>query len=241
MGRYCNMCASDTNAVQTFRAFSAFFGTPAFWQNALYFAGGGDPRRRFSVDASSGLFNTGATSESAHVFQFWGSTPSVSSPGTSSGIVWAIDSSPYGPPSSFGSAPALLHAYDATNLAKRVVEQRAGCREPGSGWGSGQIHRAHGRERAGLGRNQDRSGCLRIVSELGSGLSGATKKANPQRCNRLTGFGLPMVNRRGTTEPVTHGLPRPEDNSTFMSGLLLRGGSYPKPWQLKGQNHVLIG
>jgi hypothetical protein len=70
MGNYCNSCARDTNAVQSFQAFSAFFGTPAFWQNARYFAGSGDNLRQFSFDASSGLFNSAAASQSAHVFRF---------------------------------------------------------------------------------------------------------------------------------------------------------------------------
>lgn len=120
MGHYCNGCAGDTNALQTFPAVTAFFGTPAFFQNSLYFAGAGDTLRQFSFDANTALFNTATTSQSAHVFQFPGATPSVSAQGASNAIVWAIDSSQYGPPSSFGSGPAVLHAYDATNVATEL-------------------------------------------------------------------------------------------------------------------------
>ena len=120
MGNYCNSCARDTNAVQSFQAFSAFFGTPAFWQNARCFAGSGDNLRQFSFDASSGLFNSAAASQSAHVFPFPGATPAVSSQGTTHGIVWAIDSSQYGPPSALGSGPAVLHADDASNLGNEL-------------------------------------------------------------------------------------------------------------------------
>jgi hypothetical protein len=117
MGHYCSGCASDTNAVQSFQAFTAFFGTPAFWQNSLYFAGSGDNLRQFSFDTSTGQFKVAYASQSAQVFNFPGATPSVSSQGTSNGIVWAIDSSQYGVPSAFGSGPAVLHAYDSENLA----------------------------------------------------------------------------------------------------------------------------
>lgn len=46
----------------------------------------------------------------------------VSSTGTSNGIVWAVDSSCYGVPSPCGdtATPAVLHAFDATNLAREL-------------------------------------------------------------------------------------------------------------------------
>jgi hypothetical protein len=46
-------------------------------------------------------------------------TPSVSSNGNTNGIVWAIDTSNNGPPNP-GPGPSVLHAYDATNLAKEL-------------------------------------------------------------------------------------------------------------------------
>ena len=42
MGHFCSSCTpatGDTNIVQSFSAPNAIFGTPAFWQNKLYFAG----------------------------------------------------------------------------------------------------------------------------------------------------------------------------------------------------------
>jgi hypothetical protein len=44
------------------------------------------------------------------VFAYPGVTPSVSSSGNSSGIIWAYENS------SSGSGPAVLHAYDAVDL-----------------------------------------------------------------------------------------------------------------------------
>jgi hypothetical protein len=120
MGHYCSGCASDTNARQTFPAFAAFFGTPAFWENGLYFAGSGDNLKLLTFDPGSGLFNLSPTSQSLQVFNFPGATPSISSQGTTNGVVWAIDSSRYGVPSSSGSGAAILHAYRATNLATEL-------------------------------------------------------------------------------------------------------------------------
>jgi hypothetical protein len=42
-------------------------------------------------------------------------TPSISAHGTSNGIVWAIDSTNFG-----GPGPAVLHAYDATNVGTEL-------------------------------------------------------------------------------------------------------------------------
>lgn len=133
---------TDTNSqiIQSFRgSASGFYGTPAFWQNNLYFAGStdggpGDYLKVFSFDPTNGQFDSSWTSESAHYYNFPGASPSISSQGTSNGIVWAIDESAYGyanqnssagsqacfsdtqtpPAACFG--PAILSAYDATNL-----------------------------------------------------------------------------------------------------------------------------
>lgn len=124
MGHFCSTCTTnDTNVVQSFFVTNNF-GTPAFWNNALYFGGadfnsGGDFVKRFTF-TPGGAFATSPASKSAIRFPFPGTMPSVSSHGSSNGIVWAIDASQYGPPSSSGTGPAVLHAYDATNLATEL-------------------------------------------------------------------------------------------------------------------------
>jgi hypothetical protein len=136
-----NQCqGNNSQIVQTFTGSSSgFYGTPAFWENGLYFAGSldntgsGDYLKMFSFNPSSGTFDTTPASQSSHYYNFPGASPSVSSQGTSSGIVWAIDASAYGyaNPNANGGAincfqvpvpaqcagPAVLHAYDAANLA----------------------------------------------------------------------------------------------------------------------------
>jgi hypothetical protein len=123
----------NSQILQSFSGTSGgFWGAPAFWQNGLYFAGAYDFLKVYSFDPSTGLFNTTAASQSGNAFSFPDATPSISSQGASSGIVWAIDASLYGyaspnaagglncyavPVPSACTGPAVLHAYDATNLA----------------------------------------------------------------------------------------------------------------------------
>ena len=71
------------------------------------------------------LFNTSPTSQSPASYNFPGATPSVSSTGTTNGIVWAIDSSAYGTPCC-SNGPAILHAYDASNLATELWSSTQG-------------------------------------------------------------------------------------------------------------------
>jgi hypothetical protein len=120
MGHICASCTTtDTNILQSFNAASAF-GTPAFWQNGLYFAGEGSSLMRFAFNPSTGTFDTSPSSQSTNNFPFPAATPSVSSQGSSNGIVWAIDSSQYGLPNSPNPGPAVLHAYDAADLANEL-------------------------------------------------------------------------------------------------------------------------
>jgi hypothetical protein len=122
MGHFCMSCSSgtgDTNVVQSFSATTRFFDTPAFWQGGLYVAGTSDKLIVFTLNPTNGTFGTSPSSQSSTTFQFPGSTPSISSQDSSNGIVWAIDSSSYGPPEN-SAGPAVLHAYDATNLASEL-------------------------------------------------------------------------------------------------------------------------
>jgi hypothetical protein len=134
-----NCSGTNSQIVQTFvGSTSGFYGTPAFWQNSLYFAGSldstgyGDYLKMFSFNPSTGTFDPTPASQSSHYYNFPGATPSVSSQGPSNGIVWAIDASAYGyaNPNGAGNAncfqvpvpsacvgPAVLHAYNATNLS----------------------------------------------------------------------------------------------------------------------------
>ena len=118
--------ASTNNIVQTFALGGAIFSTAAFWQNILYMAGVGQPLMSFSLNIPTSLFNTPPGSQSSHTYQFPGATPSVSSAGVSpaaagTGIVWALDTNATSAPNASGTdGPAVLYAYDATNLSTEL-------------------------------------------------------------------------------------------------------------------------
>lgn len=111
----------DSHTRQSFSTGARIFSTGAFWNNTFYVAGVNVSLRAFTFNTASNLFDTSAVSHSPSIFGFPGSTPSVSSTGTASnGIVWALDNSQYCTLQSPGCGPAVLHAYDATNLATEL-------------------------------------------------------------------------------------------------------------------------
>ena len=86
------------------------YGTPAYFNGQVYYQGAGDVMKAFQV--VNGLLSTAPVSQSNVAFGFTGSTPSISANGASSAIVWALQVNAFGT-----GGPAILHAYDATNLA----------------------------------------------------------------------------------------------------------------------------
>ncbi|HXM99973.1 MAG TPA: fibronectin type III domain-containing protein [Candidatus Dormibacteraeota bacterium] len=120
-GSMGHLTSGDSGVLQSFPASNGIFATPAFWQNKIYFAAATDTLKLFTLDPTLGRFiplvGPSATSQSVNSFGFPGATPSVSAAGASNGIVWALDNSQYcTQPSTAGCGPAVLHAYDATNL-----------------------------------------------------------------------------------------------------------------------------
>jgi hypothetical protein len=81
------------------------FGAPAWFKGTVYYGAVGDVIRAFAVNAAY-LTATPASTTST-VFGYPGATPAISAHGTSNAILWAVEN----------SNPAVLHAYDATNLA----------------------------------------------------------------------------------------------------------------------------
>jgi hypothetical protein len=107
----------DANAWQRFNFGSQIFATGAFWNNTFYMAGVNAHLQAFSFNPSTSKVNTPSSSQSPSSFGFPGSTPSVSSSGATNGIVWALNNSSFCTTLAGGCGPAVLHAYDATNLA----------------------------------------------------------------------------------------------------------------------------
>jgi hypothetical protein len=97
------------------------FGVPALWNGFVYLAGASGPLQSYRLDSVSGRFAAAGRSMTPAVgFGYPGATPSVSSLGTTNGIVWAVDSSQYCTKAAPGCGPAVLHAYDASNLGTEL-------------------------------------------------------------------------------------------------------------------------
>jgi hypothetical protein len=84
------------------------YGTSAYFDHSVYFGPVGATLQAYTF--SNALLGTTASSRSATAFVYPGATPSISSNGNSNGIVWATEN----------TSPAVLHAYDATNLASEL-------------------------------------------------------------------------------------------------------------------------
>ena len=118
---YCvsNCNNMDSQIVQELQqAVGGMWSAPAYWNGTVYMGGSGDNVKAFSI--SSGAVNATPTSLTAGRFGFPGPTPSVSANGNTGGIVWVIDASGYGPPEQNNATPAILHAYDASNLGNEL-------------------------------------------------------------------------------------------------------------------------
>jgi hypothetical protein len=94
------------------------FGAPAYFRDAVYYGAYKDNLRAFDfVHATLPRLQESQTSQK---FDYPGTTPSVSANGNSNGIVWAVEN----------SAPAVLHAYEASDLSKELYNSnQAGERD----------------------------------------------------------------------------------------------------------------
>jgi hypothetical protein len=121
LGKYNS--TKDQDVEEVIGSTIGYYSSFAYWQGAsatdVYSAGqngpngDGDYMKMYSV--TNGLLSTTPAAESANTFND-GATPSISANGTSDGIVWAIerqDALDVMP----GMKPAILYAYDATDMS----------------------------------------------------------------------------------------------------------------------------
>jgi hypothetical protein len=116
----CNNSDPEISVEESSSGFIAgMWSMPAYWNNTLYYIG--QNGSIISIPIASGIPNFTNITSGTIGFPFPGATPSISSNGTVVGtaILWAIDSSQYGSPGP-GPGPAVLHAFDATNVAKEL-------------------------------------------------------------------------------------------------------------------------
>jgi len=125
-----NMGQTSGSTIQTLNGpVSGYWSGPAYWQSAtatyVYDSGlnyeakgsAGDYVRAYSL--VNGVFSPSVSVSQSPGKLLVGSTPSISANGTTNGILWAsartdlLGTKP-------GSHPAVLYAYDATNLGKQL-------------------------------------------------------------------------------------------------------------------------
>lgn len=85
-------------------AIHGVWSMPAYFNKTIYYGAVNDNLKAFPI--TNAKLATTPSAESSNTFVYPGTTPAVSSDGTSNGIVWAVEN----------SSPAVLYAYDASNL-----------------------------------------------------------------------------------------------------------------------------
>src|SRR5438270_604974 len=109
---------------------NGLFATPVALGSRIYFGEVNEPLELFTF--SSGLLSTAPTAQTSNVFLYPGTSPMISTDGTSS-VVWALDLHSYvgGTPDGTinTSGPAVLHAYDGATLTELYNSTQAGTRD----------------------------------------------------------------------------------------------------------------
>ncbi len=118
---YCRSCNGDPEILEESAAgaINPMFSMAAYWNSTIYVWAEGDVLK--SIPITNGLPDFAHITSILTGLGFPGATPSISSNGSTAGtaILWAIDSSQYGPPAP-GPGPSVLHAYDATNISNEL-------------------------------------------------------------------------------------------------------------------------
>ena len=106
--------ANDGQIVQKISGqINGLFSNPAYWNGAVYFGARPDRLKAFAL--VNGRLSQTPTSSAPTSFGFPGATPSISANGATNGILWALQTDAFG-----SNGPAVLHAYNATNLAQEL-------------------------------------------------------------------------------------------------------------------------
>jgi len=90
---------------------------PAYFTNTIFYGAVNDNLKAFTINNAK--LSTSPASQSGNAFTYPGTTPAVSGTGLN-GIVWAVEN----------TSPAVLHAYNASNLAQELYNSnQAGSRD----------------------------------------------------------------------------------------------------------------
>jgi len=126
LGKFSSTANNVVQIVQSgVRQYDNFYDTPAFWNGYIYYHAAGDVLRQFRW--SNGLLSTSPIAVGTVVYGSHGATASVSSNGSSDGIVWdlQLDGQP--------NNPAILHAYDASNVGTELYSSNENASRDSAG------------------------------------------------------------------------------------------------------------
>jgi hypothetical protein len=112
LGKY--HAGDNSHAVQVIRFRGGIYAAPSFWNGHVFVLPSSEPLHDFSLE--HGRLNVETVKKGTQRFANAGANPVVSSNGTRDGIVWLVESKTW----NGADKPAILHAYDAANVAKEL-------------------------------------------------------------------------------------------------------------------------
>ena len=114
MGRF--RMGNNRHAIQTVRLDGGVFGAPSYWERHVYVGAQNDVLRDFVIEEN----RLAPASQGEMRFTNPGAVPAISANGSTDGIVWLIETSR----GHTSDIPAVLHAYDARNVAHELFNSQ---------------------------------------------------------------------------------------------------------------------
>jgi hypothetical protein len=105
---------SEDAPAERFHLSTGIYSAPAYWNGHLYYYAADDSLTDFAV--TNGRVSSTPAARSSRKSKTSGGTPTVSSNGTTNGIVWLIENKAW----NAYRDKAVLHAYDALNVATEL-------------------------------------------------------------------------------------------------------------------------
>jgi hypothetical protein len=105
-------------------------GASAYWNGAVFSLWSSDVIKAFAL--SGGRLTTAPSSRGSHTFTDPGATPTVSANGSTDGIVWVVETKTW----NGIDRPAVLHAYDASNVARELYSSEM---NPSRDWAANAV------------------------------------------------------------------------------------------------------
>ena len=199
------------------------YSTPAYFNGALYYGAVDDHIKSFPFQSAR---LTPVSSQTSGTFVYPGATPGVSADGTSNAILWATEN----------TSPAVLHAYNATNLG---IELYNSNQSPG------------GRDQFGVGNKfitpTIASARVYVGTTNGVGVFGLLDQSTltPLEVWRDDNFGNPSNVGAGadTASPAGDGVPNLIKYALGLDPYAPAAGSQlptPSIVQVSGQNYLAL-